>query len=276
MIELGNYNTLTIKRSTRVGLFLGDEDVDDLLLPNKYVPEDFEIGGTIRVFCYLDHEERPVATTLEPLITRDSFGFLEVAEVNQFGAFLNWGLEKHLLVPYREQTERMEKGRSYVVYCHLDPKSFRLVASARIVRHLDNTEVSLSAGDEVRILPYRVTDLGTEVIVNQRHHGLVFADQIFKNLEIGKPATGYIKTVRADNKLDVVLEPLGIRKLEPTAERIFTELKAAGGMLPLHDKSAPEAISNRLQMSKKLFKKGIGILYRERRIDIRDDGIHLL
>jgi len=275
MIELGNYNTLTIKRSTRVGLFLGDDDVDDLLLPNKYVPDDFEIGQELRVFCYLDHEERPIATTLEPLVTRNTFGYLEVAEVNQFGAFLNWGLEKHLLVPFREQPERMEKGKSYVVYCFLDPKSFRLVASARINRFLDNEEFSLSIGQPVSILPYRTTDLGTEVIVEQRHKGLVFSDQIYRNLEIGQPARGYIKAIRKDNKLDVVLEPLGHEKLEPTAERIFRELEASGGMLPLHDKSDPGEISKRLKMSKKLFKKGIGVLYEERRIDIRDDGIYL-
>lgn len=276
MIELGNYNTLTIKRSTRVGLFLGDDDVDDLLLPNKYVPDDFEIGQELRVFCYLDHEERPIATTLEPLVIRNTFGYLEVAEVNQFGAFLNWGLEKHLLVPFREQPERMEKGKRYVVYCFLDPNSFRLVASARVNRFLDNEELSLSIGQPVSILPYRTTGLGMEVIVEQRHKGLVFSDQIFRNLEIGQTTRGYIKTIRKDHKLDVVLEPVGHEKLEPTAERIFRELQEAGGTLPLHDKSSPEEISKRLNMSKKLFKKGIGVLYKERRIDIRDDGIYLL
>ncbi len=275
MIELGNYNTLTIKRSTRVGLFLGDSDVDDLLLPNKYVPQQYEIGDELRVFCYLDHEERPVATTLAPLVTRDSFGYLEVAEVNQYGAFLDWGLEKHLLVPFREQPERMVRGERYVIRCFLDPKSFRLVGSARIGRFLNNEGITLKTGDPVDILPYRETDLGMEVIVNQHHKGLVFSDQIHRNLEIGKPAAGFIKAVRQDNKLDVVLEPLGHKKLEPAAERIYRALERSGGMLPLHDKSDPEAIRRQLQMSKKLFKKGVGILYREKRIEIREDGIYL-
>ncbi len=138
MIELGNYNTLTILRSTRVGLFLGDSDVDDLLLPNKYVPEKFEIGQELRVFCYLDQEERPVATTRNPLITRNTFASLEVAEVNNYGAFLDWGLDKHLFVPFREQPNKMESGKRYVVYCFLDPKSQRLVASGRWWKYVDN------------------------------------------------------------------------------------------------------------------------------------------
>lgn len=275
MIELGNFNTLTVKRSTSVGLFLGDDDVDDLLLPNKYVPSDAKIGDPIRVFCYLDHEERPVATTLEPAITRNRFAALEVAEVNQFGAFMDWGLEKHLLVPFREQPVRMEKGRRYVIYCYLDPKSFRLVGSARLDRFFETDTASLKPGQAVELLFYRQTDLGWEVVADQRYKGLVFNDQIFRDIATGDRHTGYLKNRRPDGKLDLVLEPPGHMRLEPAAERIFRALEEAGGMLPLHDKSSPEAIRDLLGISKKLFKNGVGVLYRQRRIAIGPDRIYL-
>ena len=275
MIELGNYNTLTVKRSTRFGLFLGDDDVDDLLLPAKYVPENLKIGDSVRVFCYLDHEERPVATTLEPAVTRNRFAALEVAEVNQYGAFMDWGLEKHLLVPFREQPVRMEKGRRYVVYCYLDPKSFRLVGSARLDRFFETDTSALQPGQEVELLFYRPTDLGWEVVADQRYKGLVFRDQIFREVQPGDVMAGYVKSRRADGKLDLVLEPPGAKRLGPAADRIYEALVEAGGMLPLHDKSDPEAIQARLGMSKKLFKNGVGVLYRERRILLKDDGIYL-
>lgn len=275
MIELGNYNTLTIKRTSPYGLFLGDDDVDDLLLPNKYVPEGARVGDTIRVFCYLDHEERPVATTLEPIVTRNRFAALQVSEVNQFGAFMDWGLEKHLLVPFREQPVRMEKGRRYVVYCYLDPKSFRLVGSARLDRFFEADTAALEPGQPLELLFYRPTDLGWEVVVNQQYKGLVFHDQVHRKIEVGAVLTGYLKSRRPDGKLDLVLEPPGHTRLEPAAERIFEALQQAGGKLPLHDKSSPEAIGSLLGMSKKLFKNGVGVLYKQRRIVLAPDGIYL-
>ena len=276
MIELGNYNTLKILRSTRVGLFLGDNDVDDLLLPNKYVPEQFEIGQELRVFCYLDQEERPIATTRDPLITRNSFAFLEVAEVNEYGAFLDWGLDKHLFVPFREQPDKMVSGKRYVVYCFLDPKSQRLTASGRWWKFLDNSEMELSTGDKVDLLIARRSDLGWDVIVNNKHRGLVFHNQVHRKLQRGDRISGYIRQVRADQKLDIVLEPLGRDKLEPAALKVFEILTAQGGVLQLHDKSDPELIRQKLDMSKKTFKKAIGTLYRQRKIEIRDDGIYLI
>ena len=276
MIDLGKYNTLTVLRDTRVGLFLGSEDQAEVLLPLKYIPEHCEIGDTLEVFCYLDNEERPIATTLKPAILRDTFAALKVMEVNQHGAFLDWGLEKNLLVPYREQPVQMQQGRTYVVYCYLDPKSSRLVASARLDRFLDNSVLSVTAGQKVSLLAYKETALGFGVVVDNRHEGLLFRDQIHRNVSTGTALTGYVKTIRPDQKLDIVLDPIGYRKLEPAAERIFQELSASDGMLPLNDKSDPAQIQGRLQMSKKVFKKGIGILYRERKIEIRPDGIYLL
>ena len=276
MIELGNYNTLKILRSTRVGLFLGDADVDDLLLPNKYVPEQFEIGQELRVFCYLDQEERPVATTRDPLITRNSFAFLQVAEVNDYGAFLDWGLDKHLFVPFREQPDKMESGKRYVVYCFLDPKSQRLTASGRWWKYLDNSAMELGSGEKVDLLIARRSDLGWDVIVNNKHRGLVFHNQVYRKLRLGDRLPGYIRQIRTDQKLDVVLEPLGRDKLEPAAVKIYNILNERGGVLNLHDKSDPEEIRRALDMSKKTFKKAIGGLYRQKKIEIREDGIYLI
>jgi len=274
MIELGNYNTLKILRSTSVGLFLGDDDVDDLLLPNKYVPQTFAIGESIEVFCYLDHEERPVATTLKPYIKRNEFGYLQVAEVNEYGAFMDWGLEKHLLVPFKQQRSPMQEGQWYVVYCYLDDKSFRLVGTSKLDAFLDNSILTVLPREEVSLLVSRKSDLGWDVIVNGRHKGLVYSNDVYKILQVGDRLKGYLRTIRPDHKLDISLEPIGYERQLSAAERIFEELTRAGGYLGLHDKSAPDAIQELLQMSKKSFKKGIGTLYKERKITIREDGIY--
>ena len=274
MIELGNYNTLKILRETDVGLFLGDDDVDDLLLPSKYVPDEFNIGDDISVFCYLDHEERPIATTLKPLIKRNTFGWLKVAEVNEFGAFMDWGLEKHLLVPFREQQTKMIEGESYVVFCYLDEKSFRLVASSRLNKFAKNEEISLNPNDEVDLLVSRQSELGWDVIINNKYQGLVFNSEVFQPMQVGGTLKGYVKKIREDNKVDVVLKPIGYLGLEPAAKKIFEQLELAGGYISLHDKSTPEEIQEMFQMSKKTFKKAIGTLYRNRKIEIKNDGIY--
>ena len=276
MIVLGTYNTLEILRDTSVGLFLGDGEGNDILLPNKYVPESYEIGQSMTVFCYLDHSERPVATNLEPEVLVNEFQLLKVVEVNEFGAFMDWGLEKHLLVPFREQRSKMQEGHWYVVYCYLDQQSNRLVASNKIDRFLSNDTLSVKEGDIVDLLVSRKTDLGYEVIINNRHKGLVYNNEIFKTIAIGDNTKGVIKKIRPDNKLDVSLQPLGENILEPAAQKIYEQLIAHGGFLGLHDKSDPELIKQELQMSKKVFKKGIGTLYKARKIEIRDDGIYAI
>ncbi|MCR9263244.1 MAG: S1-like domain-containing RNA-binding protein [Flavobacteriaceae bacterium] len=276
MIQLGNYNTLKVLRSTSVGLFLGDDEGTEILLPNKYVPEDFKIDMDMEVFCYLDNHERPIATTLKPLIIRNGFAFLEVAEVGEFGAFIDWGVEKHLLVPFKEQTVRMEEGRKYVVHCYLDEKTFRLTGSSKVDKFLSNVEVAYEINDEVDLLVYRRTPLGWEVIVDERHKGLIFESDVFRPISIGDALKGYVKNVRADKKIDLSLQPIGAKMLEPTAKMIYDKLVQSDGFLPLHDKSSPEEIQQMLRMSKKAFKKGIGILYRQRKINLQEDGIHLL
>lgn len=276
MIELGRINNLEILRDTSVGLFLGDEDGNDVLLPNKYVPTSYEIGEKIKVFCYLDYDERPVATTLEPDIMLGEFRLLQVAEVNEFGAFMEWGLEKHLLVPFREQRVKMKEGQWYVVHCYLDERSGRLVASNKLDKFLSNENIDLKEWEQVDLVVTRQTDLGWEVIVNERHKGLVYFNEVFKPINIGDVIPGCIKSIRKDNKLDISLQPLGARVLEPAANKIFEVLQAHGGFLPLHDKSAPEEIRDMFQMSKKTFKKGLGTLYKERKIKLETDGFSLV
>ncbi len=275
MINLGEYNTLEILRDTSVGLFLGDEEGNDILLPNKYVPETFEIGERIKVFCYLDYDERPVATSLIPYVTVNNFQLLEVAEVNDFGAFLDWGLEKHLLVPFREQRSKMKEGQWYVIYCYLDEVSNRLVASNKLDKFISNENLTINVQDEVDLIVTRETDLGWEVIINNQHKGLVYSNEIFKKIAIGDKVKGYIKNIRPDQKIDVSLQPIGFKSQEPAANAIYEKLLMHSGFLSLHDKSDPEDIKRVFHMSKKTFKKGIGALYKERKIEIKEDGIYL-
>ncbi|GAB5474395.1 MAG: S1-like domain-containing RNA-binding protein [Maribacter sp.] len=276
MVELGKFNTLEILRETSVGLFLGDGTHSGILLPKKYVPEDYTIGDSIAVFCYLDHDERPVATTLEPEIMVNEFQLLKVVEVNEFGAFLDWGLEKHLLVPFREQRNKMREGQWYVVYCYLDEQSNRLVASNKLEKFLSNEELTVRVWEEVEIIVTRKTDLGWEVIINNLHKGLVYANEVFKRISVGDVMPGVIKAIRGDHKIDISLQPLGKSILEPAANKIYDTLKHHNGFLGLNDKSAPEEIQEELQMSKKTFKKGIGTLYKARKIEIKKDGIYLI
>ncbi len=275
MIELGNYNTLEILRDTSVGLFLGDEEGNYVLLPNKYVPKMYEIGDMLTVFCYLDYDERPIVTSLTPYIIRNTFQLLKVVEVNNIGAFLDWGLEKHLLVPFSEQRIKMQEGQWYVVYCYLDEKSFRLVASNKLDKFLNNEELGIAINDEVNLIVTRQNDLGWDVIINNKHKGLVYQNEVFKKIAVGDNIKGFIKNIRSDHKIDVSLQAIGYVSVEPAANIIYQILKKEGGYLNLHDKSSPEEISARLQMSKKIFKKSLGTLYKDRKITIRPDGIYL-
>jgi len=275
-MKIGQFNTLKIDRDTQVGLFLtnGKEDV---LLPNKYVPKVFEIGEEITVFVYLDHEERPVATTLVPYIFLNEFALLRVNYVNQVGAFMDWGMEKDILVPFKEQARPMEKGKRYLVYLYLDEKTNRLVASSKTNQFLNNENVALEKNEEVDLIISHITEIGINVIINQKHKGLVYKDEVYNDaIRTGDKMKGYIKTVRQDGKIDVSLQVQGFESIEPNSEIILNELRASRGFLRLNDNSNPEDIKTVLKMSKKTFKKAIGLLYKEKMIEIKDDGIHLL
>jgi hypothetical protein len=255
---------------------LGDDEENVVLLPHKYKPEDFEIGDEIDVYVYLDNEERPIATTLEPFVTLNSFSYLYCSDVTDYGAFMDWGLEKQLFVPFKEQARPMKEGNWYIVYMYLDELTNRLVGSSKTNRFVDNDKLTVEAFEEVNILVTHLTEKGANVIINGIHKGLVYVDDIFEDIRTGDRMKAYIKKIREDNKIDVVLQTPGYRSIEPNANYVLEELTAAGGFLPLHDKSDPEAIKNELGMSKKSFKKAIGALYRDKQIMLKDSGIELL
>lgn len=275
-MKIGQFNTLTINRDTQVGLFLTDGK-EDVLLPNKYVPKVFEIGEEITVFVYLDHEERPVATTLVPYIFLNEFALLRVNYVNQVGAFMDWGMEKDILVPFKEQARPMEKGKRYLVYLYMDEKTNRLVASSKSNQFLNNEEITVEKGEEVDLIISHITEIGINVIINQKHKGLVYKDEVYDDaIRTGDKMKGYIKLIRPDGKIDVSLHIQGFESIEPNSEIILNELRASRGFLRLNDNSNPEDIKTVLKMSKKTFKKAIGLLYKEKLIEIKDDGIHLV
>ncbi len=278
MIAIGKYNTLTILRDTKVGLFLGNgNEAEDILLPNKYVPNQFEIGDELTVFVYLDHEERPVATTLEPYILLNEFALLRVNYVNQVGAFMDWGMEKDILVPFKEQARPMEKGKRYLVFLYMDEKTNRLVASSKTNQFLNNDHLTVEKGEEVDLIVSHITEIGINVVINEQHKGLVYKDEVYDDaIRTGDRMRGYIKTIRPDNKIDVSLQKLGFENIEPNAQKILDELKASRGFLRLHDNSHPEDIKTVLKMSKKTFKKAIGTLYKDKLIAIKEDGIYLI
>jgi len=274
-MKIGQYNSLKIDRDTQVGLFLTDGK-DDVLLPNKYVPNVWEIGEEIIVFVYLDHEQRPVATTLEPYILLNEFALLRVNYVNQVGAFMDWGMEKDILVPFKEQARPMEKGKRYLVYLYMDEKTNRLVASSKTNQFLSNDELTVENGEEVELIVSHITEVGINVIINEKHKGLLYKDQVYDDIRTGDRLRGYIKNIRPDNKIDVALQIQGYQSIEPNAEKILSELRASRGFLRLNDDSHPEDIKTVLKMSKKTFKKAIGALYKDKLIEIKEDGIYLL
>lgn len=275
MIALGEYNTLRIDRRTTVGLFLTDGE-NDVLLPIKYLPAQYEFNDEITVFVYLDHEERPVATTLEPKIYLNEFALLKVNYINEFGAFMDMGLEKDLFVPFKEQARPMEVNKRYLTYMRLDPKTNRLVGSSKLNQFLNNDNITVEVGEEVDLIVSHITDLGINVIINEKHKGLMYKNEVFEDLRTGDRIIGYIKTIRPDGKIDVSRTKLGYEKVEKYAQIILDELEYNDGFLGLNDDSHPEEIKQILNMSKKTFKKTIGALYKEKKIEIKENGIYLL
>lgn len=275
MIRIGEYNTLDILRESEQGLYLADADGNEVLLPNRYVPEEFKIWEPIDVFVYLDNEERPVAVTDAPYVTVNNFAMLRCNQVTQHGAFLDWGMVKELFCPFKEQAFKMKAGGWYLIYCYLDEETGRLVASSKTNRFLDNKDLTVQQFDEVDLIISHPSELGMNVIVNKQHHGLIYKDDIYKELSVGDQLKGIVKKVRHDNKLDITLGQIGYRNIEPNAEKILHTLEDSDGFLPLTDKSNPDQIKDELEMSKKSFKKAIGALYKQKLITLKDDGIYL-
>ena len=275
--EIGKINTLIAARQEPQGFYLrGEDPFDQVLLPNAYIPEGFKVGDEIDVFVYLDNEERITATTLLPRIKLNDFAALTVAQVNRMGAFMDMGIVKQLLVPYKEQAVPMEEGKTYVVYMYLDQKTERLVGTSKFNRYLNNEECALEKGDEVDLMVLHSSSLGTNVIINKMHRGLIFKSDVNQPLKLGQEIKGFIKVIREDGKIDVILQEEGVASFEPNAEKVLEILRRSDGFLGLHDKSDPEEISKRLLMSKKSFKRAIGNLYRDQKIKIEKDGIRLV
>ena len=276
MVEIGKYNTLRIIKILSFGAYLDGGDGLEILLPTRYVPQDAKVDDNVEVFIYHDNEGRLIATTAKPLAVAGEFQFMEVKSVNKTGAFLEWGLMKDLLVPFKEQKMPMKEGKWYLVYVHVDHVTKRIVASARIDKYLDNTIPEYSFNQEVDLLIADETEIGYKVIINNSHWGLIYHNEIFQRLEKGDHLKGYIKEVREDEKIDVSLTPLGYQKVEGIASVILESLKAQGGFIAVHDKSEPDLIYSLFRCSKKAFKQAIGSLYKQKLITIESQGIKLL
>lgn len=274
-IELGKFNVLEIVKTVDFGVYLDGEEEGEILLPTRYVPEEYNIGDFLNVFLYLDNEERLIATTLTPLVQVGEFACLEVSWVNEYGAFLNWGLMKDLFVPFREQKMTMMVGKKYVVHAHIDEESYRIVASAKVERYLSKEFPAYEPNEEVSILIWQKTDLGFKAIVENQFSGLLYEGEIFQRLQTGMTLKAFVKQVREDGKIDLMLQKPGFEKIDDFADTLLSYIKEHGGSIELTDKSPAEDIYDTFEVSKKTFKKGVGDLYRKRLIVLEANGIRL-
>ncbi len=275
MIHIGIYNELVVDRILTPGAFLIDSEENDVLLPNKYIPEGTKVGDQLKVFVYNDSEDRIVATTLRPLLQLHEFGCLKVKDVNNIGAFLDWGLEKDLLVPFRQQHGRLNIGQWCLVYLYIDVLTHRLAATAKVEKHFEKENIELEVNQEVDLLIANDSDLGVNVVINNTYSGMIFSNQIYQDVMMGDQIKGFIEQIRPDGKIDVTLRKKGMENLEEGAQAILKELKASEGFIALTDKSNPEEIQSVLQMSKKNFKKSLGILYRNKQVLLKKEGVFL-
>jgi len=275
-MQIGLTQELKIARETVHGFYLEDENGHEVLLPGVYITEALKIGDKINVFLYKDSENRIVATTEKPAFELGQFAFLRVKELGQFGAFVDWGLPKDLLVPFSEQISVLQAGKSYTFCLCYDEKSDRLFGSAKINKYLTYNDVPLKAGQEVQVIIAGTHDLGLSVIIEQRYSGLLFESDIHKQVQIGEERKAYVKQVRDDGKVDLLLEPMGYDKsVDEHSSSLLTALEENGGILKLSDKSTPENIKASLGMSKKAFKKALGKLYKSGKVEIETDKIAL-
>lgn len=275
MVQIGKYNDLTVSHLVDFGLYLDGGDGTEILLPSRYIEGDPQPGDTLRVFIYTDSEDRIIATTEKPLAQVGECAFLQVSQVNNIGAFLDWGLSKDLLVPFREQKMRMEPGRRYVVYVYLDDVTKRIVASAKIEKFLGNTIPTYQRGDQVNALVYQYCDLGFKVVVDNLFQGLLYHTELFRDIHTGDTLTAYVKTVREDNKLDLTLSGKAAERVAELADHLLADIKRHDGQLPINETATPEKIKLWYSCSKKDFKKAIGHLLKAKIITIHQGQILL-
>lgn len=268
-------NTLTVTRKRDIGIYLDGGELGEILLPPREAPADCAVGDALEVFVYMDADATLLATPQRPLALAGEFAYLKVLSLTRHGAFLEWGLKKNLLVPYGEQNGQMEEGRAYIVYLYIEPDTGRIAGSARLEQFLDLDPPDYQRGQPVVLLLCEETDLGRKAIVDHRHWGVIHYEDIHRELHYGEKVTGYIKKLRDDQKLDLVLQPLGYAKVDGVAASVLQRLQQSGGYLAVSDKSPPETIAQLFGVSKKSFKLAISALYRERLIIIEKDGIRL-
>lgn len=274
-MKVGEYNELEVVKELDFGIYFREGDVE-ILMPTKWVPQGTKIGDTLNVFVFRDSDDRLIATTVKPMATSDTFAFLEAKQVNEIGAFMDWGMDKDLLVPFREQAQRMDAGKSYVVFVYLDEETDRLVGSTKLSRFIIREDIDVQEGDIVDLLIYSETDLGFNAIVNDLYTGLIYKNEIFEAIRVGDKMQGFVKRVREDEKIDLSLQKSGYELVDDVKWRILKIIKEEKGFLALNDNSTPEEIKAKLQISKKAFKKAIGALYRERLVKLTDKGVELI
>lgn len=268
---------MTVIKTVDFGIYLdGGEDLE-ILMPKRYVPADAKVGDELRCFVYQDSEARLIATTERPYATVGEFASLKINSVNAVGAFADWGTSKELLIPHSEQPVKMEENHRYIIYIYVDTQSGRIVGTGRVDKYLDNVPPTYEENDEVDALIWKPTPLGYKVIVNNSHSGLIYKNQIFQPVHVGEHLRAWVKGIREDDKIDLMLQPMGYRNVIDSVEAtVLKALHNNDGYLPLTDKTDPEVIADKLQCSKKNFKKAIGALYKQERITIEEDGIRLI
>lgn len=276
MVKIGRINKLTIKRRLDYGAHLDGGESGGILLPKKYVPKKCQPGDEVEVFVYVDREERLRATTQKPYVTVGQFAKLRVVANSSSGAYLDWGLQKNLLVPKREQHAKMEEGKSYVVFVFLDKKTNRITASSKLDKFLDLQPPNYDEGEEVDLFICYKTDLGYKTIVNNSHWGMIYKNEVFQRLHIGQQLKGYIKIIREDLKIDISLQQSGYQRVDNISQSILKTIKDLGGSIAVTDKSPPEDIYSLFGVSKKTFKKAIGALYKKKLITIDTNSIKLV
>jgi len=274
MVQVGRYNTLKVNKHVDFGVYLDGGDTE-ILLPKRYVPENLQDGDEIEVFVYHDNENRLIATTEHPLGTVGDIVMLEVVSTTEHGAFLRWGIMKDIFVPLSQQISRMYVGETYPIYIYIDERTGRITGTEKIWPYLSNESLTVNERDVVTLLIYRRTELGYEVIINNKHIGLLHYNEVFRDLDLGERLEGFVKKIRPDNKIDVGLGQAGYKKVAPEEEKILRMLENNNGYLPFHDKSDPEEIYAHFGMSKKTFKMAVGALYKQRKIELTKTGIKL-
>lgn len=270
MLKAGEIERLIVSRFTDNGAYLINTEEEEVLLPNRYVDEDLKVGDEVKVFVYLDSEERIVACTEMPFIIVGEVALLECVDVSGFGAFLDWGMLKNLFIPFSNQSVEMEVGRWYIVYAYRDEQTGRVVATTKLGRYINNDDISVSVKEEVEIVVAKRNDFGFRVVINNKHWGMIYHNQIFKQVEIGDILTGYIVRITDDNRIDVSLSKLGVEQFGESADVIMSLLTEMDGVLPVGDNSTPDEIYKITNMSKKMFKRGAGKLLKEGKINIGD------